>query len=105
MNPYSILYGHGGLTIGDKVLIAAHCVVIPANHGIALNQGTIRQQPQTKCGIRINSDVWLAAGVRVLDGVEIKEGCVIAAGAVVSRSTDDFGIYAGVPAKMIKSRT
>src|SRR5882724_8499943 len=35
VNPYSILYGHGGLDIGNDVRIAAHCVIIPANHGIA----------------------------------------------------------------------
>src|SRR5688500_14272784 len=34
LNYYSILYGHGGLDVGDGVRIAAHTVVIPANHGM-----------------------------------------------------------------------
>lgn len=32
INPFTILYGHGGLLIGNNVLIAAHTVIIPANH-------------------------------------------------------------------------
>lgn len=32
INPYSIIYGQGGVKIGDGVRIAAHCVVVPSNH-------------------------------------------------------------------------
>lgn len=34
----------------------------------------------------------------------IAEGCVIGGGAVVTKSTEPYGIYAGVPAKCLKSR-
>ena len=60
VNPYTVLYGHGGLVIGRKVRIAAHCVVIPANHGIALG-AAITDQPETKLGITIGDDVSPAA--------------------------------------------
>ncbi len=105
INPYSVLYGHGGLTIGDHVRIAAHCVIVPANHGIALDGGVIADQPLTKRGVRIGNDVWLGAGVRVLDGGVIGEGCVVAAGAVVRGELEPYGIYAGVPARLIRMRT
>src|SRR5258706_8147768 len=100
VNPYSVLYGHGGLTIGDHVRIAAHCVIVPANHGIALDGGLIAEQPLSKRGIRIGNDVWLGAGVRVLDGAVIGEGCVVAAGAGVGGEVGAFGMYAGVPAQL-----
>ena len=32
VNPYSVIYGHGGLFVGNGVRIATHCVFIPANH-------------------------------------------------------------------------
>src|SRR5487761_2436171 len=32
INPYAVLYGDGGLTIGDGVRVAAHAVIVPANH-------------------------------------------------------------------------
>jgi acetyltransferase-like isoleucine patch superfamily enzyme len=105
INPYSVLYGHGGLVIGDHVRIAAHCVLIPANHGIALDGGLIAEQPMSRRGIRIGNDVWLGAGVRVLDGAIIGEGCVVAAGAVVRGALEPYGIYAGVPAKLVRRRS
>jgi acetyltransferase-like isoleucine patch superfamily enzyme len=104
VNPYSILYGHGGLSIGDYVRIAAHCVIVPANHGTALDEGPIAEQPLSKCGIRIGNDVWLGAGVRVLDGAVIGDGCVVAAGAVVRGELAPYGIYAGVPARRVRWR-
>jgi acetyltransferase-like isoleucine patch superfamily enzyme len=105
VNPYSVLYGHGGLVVGDYVRIAAHCVIIPANHGVALDGGLIADQPLSQHGIRIGDDVWLGAGVRVLDGAQIGNGCVVAAGAVVRGTLEPYGIYAGVPARLIRHRS
>lgn len=104
INPYCVLYGTGGLTIGDRVRIAAHCVLIPAGHRFDDPDRPILGQGVTARGIRIGPDVWLGAGVRVLDGVEIGAGCVIGAGAVVTRSTEPLGVYAGVPARLIGRR-
>jgi carbonic anhydrase/acetyltransferase-like protein (isoleucine patch superfamily) len=104
VNPYSILYGHGGLRLGNYVRIAAHTVIIPANHSFEDLDVPIYRQPNTKKGIAIGSDVWIAAGVRILDGVHIGDGAVIGAGAVVTHDVPAYGIAVGVPAKTIKSR-
>ena len=32
VNAYSVLFGSGGLSIGDNVRIAAHTVIVPSNH-------------------------------------------------------------------------
>ncbi|HWA31426.1 MAG TPA: acyltransferase [Rhizomicrobium sp.] len=101
VNPYSVLYGHGGLVIGNDVRIAAHCVVIPANHGILRNGMPIARQPMQRQGIRIGNDVWLGAGARILDGSVIGNGCVVAAGAVVRGELEPNGIYGGVPARLL----
>src|SRR5438477_368906 len=34
IGPYCVLYGHGGLAIGRNTMIAAHTIIVPANHGI-----------------------------------------------------------------------
>jgi acetyltransferase-like isoleucine patch superfamily enzyme len=104
VNPYTILYGHGGLAIGSGVRIAAHSVLIPSNHNFKDPHSPIFIQGETSLGIHVGNDVWLGAGVRVLDGCTIADGCVIAAGAVLTRSTEPFGVYGGVPAKKISSR-
>ena len=104
VNYNTIINGHGGVTIGDNVRIAANSFIIPANHTFSDTSIPISRQPETREGITIDDDVWIASGVTVLDGVHIARGCVIAAGAVVNKSTVPMGIYAGLPARLIKTR-
>jgi acetyltransferase-like isoleucine patch superfamily enzyme len=104
LGPYSVLYGHGGLTIGKDTMIAAHSVIIPSNHGFADPEKTISIQPSTNFGITIGEDVWIGCGVKILDGVSIGKGCVIGAGAVVNKSLPDYSIAVGIPAKIIGKR-
>jgi acetyltransferase-like isoleucine patch superfamily enzyme len=106
VNPFTILYGGvgGGLIIGDHVRIAAHTVIIPANKDFQKLDVPIHKQGKTMLGIQIDDDVWIGAGVYILDGVHIEEGCVIGAGSVVTRSTEPYGVYVGNPARKIKSR-
>ena len=104
VNPYSVLYGHGGLFIGDHVRIAAHCVIVPANHGIALDAGLIADQPLTRKGIRIGDNVWIGAHCIVLPGVTIGEGAVIGSGSVVTKNIPSWSVAAGNPARVIRQR-
>jgi acetyltransferase-like isoleucine patch superfamily enzyme len=104
VNPYAILYGHGGLTIGDGVRIAAHTVIVPANHVVEARDIPIRRQGLTRKGIRIGDDVWIGAHVTVLDGVTVGRGAVLAAGSVVTRDVQSYSVVAGVPARFIKER-
>lgn len=59
---------------------------------------------QNAYAVEIGSDVWIGAGVMILDGVNIADGSIIAAGSVVTKPTEPFGIYAGIPARMIRKR-
>ena len=104
INPCAIIYGQGGTIIGNGVRIAAHTVVVPSNHIYSDPNKYIYTQGLSKKGIKIEDDVWLGAGVKILDGVTIAKGCVIGANAVVTKDTEPFGIYVGVPAKKIKNR-
>ena len=104
INPYTILYGHGNLSIGNNVLIAAHCVIIPANHIFSDLDSPINSQGLTTKGIIIEDDVWIGAGCRILDGVTVGKGSIIAAGAVVNKDVEPYTIVGGVPAKIIKKR-
>lgn len=104
VNPFCVLYGHGGLKIGDGVRIASHSVIIPASHIYDDSAIPIWRQPETRLGIEIGDDVWIGTGVRVLDGVKIGRGCVIGAGAVVTKSLQDYSIAVGVPARIVGNR-
>jgi acetyltransferase-like isoleucine patch superfamily enzyme len=52
----------------------------------------------------IGNDVWLGAGVVVLRGVTIGDGCIVAANAVVTKDLPPYTICGGLPAKVIKQR-
>ncbi|HEU4496894.1 MAG TPA: acyltransferase [Flavobacterium sp.] len=104
INPYAILYGHGNLAIGNNVLIAGHTLIIPANHNFSDLNIPINCQGETRKGIVIEDDVWIGSGCRILDGVRIGKGAIIAAGAVVNKDVPSYSIYGGVPAKKIKDR-
>jgi acetyltransferase-like isoleucine patch superfamily enzyme len=104
INPFCVIYGHGGLKIGNNVRIAAHCTIIPANHIYANPSIPIVEQGETMKGIMIHDDVWIGAGAIILDGVEIGEGSVVAAGAVITKSVPPYSVVAGVPARIIKKR-
>ena len=101
LNPFSIIYGHGGVQIGDDVRIAAHTVIIPANHNIPTGGEALHLSGVSTKGIVISDHVWIGSGSRILDGVHIGTNAVVAAGAVVTKSVSDHSTVAGVPARVI----
>lgn len=104
LNPFSIIYGHGNVFIGDNVRIAAHCVIVASNHNFDDVEVPIMEQGVRAEGIKIDSNVWIASGVKILDGVHIGENSIIAAGAVVTRNVPAMSIVGGVPARLIRQR-
>ena len=104
INPYTVIYGQGNLKIGNGVRIAALSTIVPSNHVFSDADKPIFQQGLSMKGITIEDDVWIGSGVRVLDGVVIAKGCVIGAGSVLTKSTEPYGVYVGIPAKLIKFR-
>ena len=57
-------------------------------------------------GAKVGNDVLVGMGAVLLDGVEVADGSIIAAGAVVlSNSKLESGVYAGVPARKVKDGT
>lgn len=55
-------------------------------------------------GVEIGNDVWLGRNVRVFYGARIADGCVIAEQSLVRGTTEPYGVYAGVPARLKKYR-
>lgn len=104
INPFCVLYGLGGLTIGNFVRIATHTVIVPANHIFDDLNVPIKLQGLSKKGVIIEDDVWIGAGVRILDGVTVGQGSVIGAGTVLTKTVEPYSIVVGVPGKVIKNR-
>jgi acetyltransferase-like isoleucine patch superfamily enzyme len=104
VNSYAILYGHGGLEIGNDVRIAPQVMIMPMNHVYKDPRVPIRTQGIRCRGIKIEDDVWLGAGAIVLDGVTIGKGSIIGAGAIVAKNIPSYSVAVGIPARIIKKR-
>jgi acetyltransferase-like isoleucine patch superfamily enzyme len=104
VNPFCVLYGHGGLVIGSHVRIATHTVIIPAEHRFDDPTQYVTDQGITGKGVVIGDDVWIGAGTMILDGCEIGSGCVIGAGSVVTQSLEAYSVAVGAPCKFLKRR-
>lgn len=59
---------------------------------------------QTRGPIVVGSDVWIGDGALIMSGLEIGDGAVIGARAVVTRSVPPYAIVGGVPARVIGYR-
>lgn len=94
----------GKITIGNDCIFAPSVSLAAENHNFEDVNIPIRQQGATRKGITIGNDCWIGTKVSILDGVSIGNGCVIAAGAVVTKDVPDYTIAGGVPAKVIKTR-
>lgn len=93
-----------GIIIGNHVSIAHGCTLIPSNHTFTNTITPIRDQPIDLGYIHICDNVWLGARVIVLNRVTVASGCVLGAGAVLTRDTVADGIYAGIPARKLRDR-
>jgi len=97
--------GVGNIVIGDNCLISQFCNLVASNYGTAKSTPIQKQTPdKEKCGIILESDVWLGAGVSILPGVRVGEGAIVGAGSVVSRDVPPYEIWAGVGAQKIGDR-
>lgn len=101
---FAYLGGAGGLEIGDECIIGQYLSCHPENHIFENPKLAIRRQGVSRKGIKIGKNCWIGSKVTILDGAEIGDDCIIAAGAVVTKSFPANSIIGGVPAKLLKER-
>ena len=92
--------GKTSIRIGNNVFIGPDVSITCASHEISTHSQ--RAGKNTYGDVQIYDGCWIGMRAIILPGVTIAEGCVIAAGAVVNKSTEPDGLYAGVPARRVK---
>ena len=102
IGPFTDIIGWGGVSIGDRVLIASHVSLVSVTHDYT--KESIRFAKVIDKPIRIEDDVWIGTHVTVMPGVTIGKGAVIGAGSVVTKDVPPLAIAYGVPAKIMKYR-
>ncbi len=103
-NSRIIADNNGTICIGDHVMIGPNVTIRASNHETGKTDIPIWFQGQTGGEINIKDDVWIGANVVILPGVNIASHSIIAAGALVNKDVEAYGVYGGVPAKKISNR-
>ena len=99
INRRCYLDGRGGIKIGSNVSISPEVYILTASH---LVNSTSFEGVQGK--VHIEDYVWIGARAIILPNVTLGKGCVVGAGAVVTKSVLPHEIVAGNPAQVIGKR-
>ena len=101
------------IEIGDDVLMSWGCTIVDHDsHSLSFLERKedvvnwlIDKKVWNKVSIKkvkIENKVWIGFDVKILKGVTIGEGSVIAAGSIVTKDVQPFTLVGGIPAKFIK---
>ncbi len=96
---FAELDARGGIAVGHDTNISSHAKLITGSHDI--------DDPDFKADflpIHIGHHCWIGTGAMILQGVNIGDGAVVAAGAVVNKDVDAWTVVGGVPAKVLRKR-
>jgi len=92
------------VTIGAHTLLAPNVFITDHTHNHVRAQ-RLDEQGNRIAPVVIGSDAWIGAHAVVLAGVTIGDGAIVGAGAVVTKDVAPYAIVAGVPARVIGSRS
>jgi len=90
------------ISIEENVLVADRVYITDHNHRHGRNIDVRFSDAVSKGPVRIGKGCWIGEGACILSGVEVGEGSVIGANAVVTNSIPSNCMAAGSPAKVIK---
>ncbi len=109
ISAFCALYGANGIEMGDFTGLSPRCTIFSASDDFGgewlIGPMVPLELTNVKGGrVKLNRFVQLGAGSMVLPGVEIGEGSVTGAMSLVTKDLNPWGIYAGVPVKLIRER-
>lgn len=93
-----------GLENHDTSYISTSPIFLFRNNGTGSTLVDQDYPSEASIKTKIGNDVWIGANAMVIEGVEIGDGAVIGAGAIVTKSVPPYAIVVGAPAKVIRFR-
>lgn len=97
-----ILKKYSAAAEGLSVHTGNHMMVIGKFYRTVTNEDKLNSGEVYDKDVIVEEDVWIGCNVTLLSGTHIGRGSIIAAGAVVNKSTPPYAVIGGVPAKFIK---
>ncbi len=90
----------GQVTIGDRVSIGHHVVIITAHH--AIGPSSRRAGPVVASPVVIEDGAWVGSGATLLPGACVGAGSVIGAGSLVAGKIPPNVVAVGTPARVVR---
>lgn len=104
INPSVVMYGHGGIEIGENVTLSHGVSIYSTGYDTNEWENNKINKIHKSGSVKIEKNSWIGANSIILKDVTIAEGCVVAAGSVVIKSLQEPNtLYAGNPAQKVKS--
>lgn len=101
----NFLQAGGRLSIGSGTLLGPGVKVWTVNHRFEDPDRPIVEQGYDRIPVTIGANVWIGANAFIMPGVELGEGCIVSAGAVVgAKKYPPYSIIAGNPGRVIGNR-
>lgn len=97
---FAELDARGGVVIENDTNISSHVILITGSHDLEAPNYIANFKP-----IHIGHHCWIGTRATILQGVNIGNGSIVAAGAVVTKDIPAGEVWGGVPAKFIKKRS
>jgi acetyltransferase-like isoleucine patch superfamily enzyme len=88
--------------IGSDNMFGPGVYITDSNHTLSSGQ-RFADGPMDLGKVLIGNGCWIGAKAIILKDVTLGDCCVVAAGAVVTRSFPSGSVVAGVPARLLKS--
>ncbi len=105
LGPACMVFGNGGVCIGNDVMIAAKTTINTVSHNYDRCDLPMNEQGLNTAAVIIGDDVWIGINVTILQGLSIGQGSIIGAGSLVNCNIPPWSIAVGCPARVIRKRT
>jgi acetyltransferase-like isoleucine patch superfamily enzyme len=105
IGPFAYIGCSGLVTIGKNVMMGPRVGIYAENHNFSRVDIPMKHQGVTHGFVEIGDDCWIGANSVILSNVRIGQGAIVSAGSVVTKDVPPLGIVAGVPAKLVRTRS
>lgn len=96
--------GNEKVTLEENVFIGPNCNIISTQYNYEEKDKEIGKQGDKSSPIYIGKNCWIASNCTITRGAIMGRGVILGANSLACKKYEDFCIFGGVPAQLIKNR-